>query len=454
MPMDKSPDAFRTISEVSELLETPAHVLRFWESRFPQIKPVKRAGGRRYYRPVDLALLFGIRRLLHDEGLTIRGVQKILREQGVRHVSGLSAEDEAGFATDAQDDGLIEDKVVSAEPIALFPSPAPRAEPPAAPPQGSEEAQPSPPPEADAPPAAEAEDPSEKDAADELPAPQSQPQDGPFAPALADSSALAFAGFGMPSPGDATGFGLEAQPDEDEADTEQLVGNAPAPAAADWPAKAEGEDDSSALPSDGPFGDTPEQVAESADATDESPTPRDVSDGTGPIDPPWENATAPDPAPESVPENTGTWRDAAQPDNPPEEITGADSADDAKVALTSRQDAINHGAEDHGDVSLSDVEQPQIPPKSPEAFLPEAAQNTPPLAAPILPTSRLPSPDTPAPDLPAAPMLDLSGHWLPADLRALRKGAFGGKTAAAAALARKLEALRNRVGDRGRVPRR
>ncbi len=87
--MDKSPDAFRTISEVAEQLGTPAHVLRFWESRFPQIRPVKRAGGRRYYRPSDVALLAGIRRLLHDDGVTIRGVQKILREQGVRHVAGL-----------------------------------------------------------------------------------------------------------------------------------------------------------------------------------------------------------------------------------------------------------------------------------------------------------------------------------------------------------------------------
>lgn len=87
--MDKSPDAFRTISEVADLLDTPAHVLRFWESRFTQIRPVKRAGGRRYYRPTDVALLAGIRLLLHDQGLTIRGVQKILREQGVRHVCSL-----------------------------------------------------------------------------------------------------------------------------------------------------------------------------------------------------------------------------------------------------------------------------------------------------------------------------------------------------------------------------
>ncbi len=88
--MAKSADAFRTISEVAEWLEVPAHVLRFWESKFSQIKPVKRAGGRRYYRPADMLLLGGIKALLHDEGMTIKGVQKLLREQGVRHVSGLS----------------------------------------------------------------------------------------------------------------------------------------------------------------------------------------------------------------------------------------------------------------------------------------------------------------------------------------------------------------------------
>lgn len=88
--MDKAADAFRTIGEVADILETPAHVLRFWESRFPQIRPIKRAGGRRYYRPADVELLGGIKRLLHDDGLTIRGVQKILKEKGVRHVAGLS----------------------------------------------------------------------------------------------------------------------------------------------------------------------------------------------------------------------------------------------------------------------------------------------------------------------------------------------------------------------------
>ncbi|MGR3378628.1 MerR family transcriptional regulator [Salipiger abyssi] len=88
--MSKSRDAFRTISEVAELLDTPAHVLRFWESKFTQVKPVKRAGGRRYYRPGDIALLSGIKKLLHDDGMTIKGVQKVLREKGVKHVSMLA----------------------------------------------------------------------------------------------------------------------------------------------------------------------------------------------------------------------------------------------------------------------------------------------------------------------------------------------------------------------------
>lgn len=88
--MAKSADAFRTISEVAEWLDTPAHVLRFWESKFTQVKPVKRAGGRRYYRPQDMRLLGGIKKLLHDDGMTIKGVQKLLRDSGIKHVSSLS----------------------------------------------------------------------------------------------------------------------------------------------------------------------------------------------------------------------------------------------------------------------------------------------------------------------------------------------------------------------------
>ena len=80
----KSVNAFRTISEVSEVLNVPQHVLRFWETKFSQIKPMKRGGGRRYYRPEDIVLLRGVRELLYEDGYTIKGVQKLLREGGAK----------------------------------------------------------------------------------------------------------------------------------------------------------------------------------------------------------------------------------------------------------------------------------------------------------------------------------------------------------------------------------
>jgi DNA-binding transcriptional MerR regulator len=84
--MSKSAEAFRTIGEVAGELDVPKHVLRFWEGKFPHIRPMKRGGGRRYYRPEDMELLRGIRHLLHAEGYTIKGVQKILREHGIEQV--------------------------------------------------------------------------------------------------------------------------------------------------------------------------------------------------------------------------------------------------------------------------------------------------------------------------------------------------------------------------------
>jgi DNA-binding transcriptional MerR regulator len=91
--MDKSPDAFRTISEVADDLDLPQHVLRFWETRFTQIKPMKRGGGRRYYRPEDVDLLKGIRHLLYDHGYTIKGVQKLLKLNGNRFVAAIASGD-------------------------------------------------------------------------------------------------------------------------------------------------------------------------------------------------------------------------------------------------------------------------------------------------------------------------------------------------------------------------
>ena len=102
----KSANAFRTISEVADVLDTPAHVLRFWESKFSQIKPMKRGGGRRYYRPEDVSLLRGIRELLYEDGLTIKGVQKVLRERGAKHVAALSEADAS--AVEAPSDGAAQ----------------------------------------------------------------------------------------------------------------------------------------------------------------------------------------------------------------------------------------------------------------------------------------------------------------------------------------------------------
>ena len=118
--VEKAPGAFRTISEVAQELEVPQHVLRFWESRFREIRPMKRGGGRRYYRPDDLDLLRGIRHLLYGEGYTIRGVQRILKEHGIKAVQGLSDSSVAasfGAVEKSLELSLAED---DGEPVASF----------------------------------------------------------------------------------------------------------------------------------------------------------------------------------------------------------------------------------------------------------------------------------------------------------------------------------------------
>ena len=103
--LDKSPDAFRTISEVAEDLNLPQHVLRFWETRFSHIRPLKRGGGRRYYRPDDIDLLKGIRHFLYQEGYTIKGVQRILKEEGLRFVQAVGRGEESAPAPSAEGHG-------------------------------------------------------------------------------------------------------------------------------------------------------------------------------------------------------------------------------------------------------------------------------------------------------------------------------------------------------------
>jgi DNA-binding transcriptional MerR regulator len=112
---NKAPDAFRTISEVADEVDLPQHVLRFWESRFREIKPMKRGGGRRYYRPDDVELLRGIRHLLYGEGYTIRGVQRILREQGSKFVQQVWMEGAAQPPHGASDEEDLVDEAAEAE---------------------------------------------------------------------------------------------------------------------------------------------------------------------------------------------------------------------------------------------------------------------------------------------------------------------------------------------------
>ena len=129
--MDKAPDAFRTISEVADEIDVPQHVLRFWESRFTQIKPMKRGGGRRYYRPDDVDLLRGVRHLLYGEGYTIRGVQRILRDEGsgfVQNVWRAGAEQPPPpDAEEEREDFVADVAETRAEPsLSLFPVASPR----------------------------------------------------------------------------------------------------------------------------------------------------------------------------------------------------------------------------------------------------------------------------------------------------------------------------------------
>ncbi len=112
---EKAPEAFRTISEVAAELDVPQHVLRFWEQRFSHIKPVKRGGNRRYYRPQDVDLLRGIRALLYADGFTIKGVQKLLREQGVRYVAALGRNESSLVSQLSQKAGFSSPEIVVAE---------------------------------------------------------------------------------------------------------------------------------------------------------------------------------------------------------------------------------------------------------------------------------------------------------------------------------------------------
>jgi DNA-binding transcriptional MerR regulator len=115
--VQKGPDAFRTISEAADELGVPQHVLRFWETKFSFIRPMKRAGGRRFYRPHDLTVLAGVRDLLHKEGFTIKGVQKLYRDQGSKRLVA---------GADGPVPDLVPEVAPQAAPVVAAPAPAPK----------------------------------------------------------------------------------------------------------------------------------------------------------------------------------------------------------------------------------------------------------------------------------------------------------------------------------------
>lgn len=341
--MEKSPDAFRTISEVADLLETPAHVLRFWESRFPQIRPVKRAGGRRYYRPSDVALLTGIRRLLHDDGLTIRGVQKILREQGVRHVSDLSDDRDQMLDTDLID-GAADDQQTAPEPtsgrgpIPLFPH---------------------------------------------LSAAYS-----------ADDAAVPYAA-DVPLGPTVTG--------QDASEVDSLV------------ISAEGD------------GDQPDLNVEATTM---------VVDDLGVVD------------------DFGVAVDGGAA--APTDTANADSANTDSVSAPIAPEVLPAGSAADGPVAADDPALATPPPQTQVSLpdvsaAPETANSAPDQNSPAPQPADVPDPPRrPAP----AELPEITGHWLAADLRGLHSNALAADRARILPLVTRLQTLRDRVADRGRIPRR
>ncbi len=465
--MDKSPEAFRTISEVAEALETPAHVLRFWESRFPQIRPVKRAGGRRYYRPADVALLTGIKRLLHDEGMTIRGVQKILREQGIRHVSGigddLSPEEEALEAAMAgrYDDEpglsaeLVEDETAAALEAALddkrgvvlpFAPPEAAEEPVAV--EAIEE-----PVAEETTVEAEAESPAAEEAAAEMPA---------AAEPLVEASPAGELAAQAPS----------ADEDEDEAEepaAELLAEISPAeeaiteePGAAELVADAPPE----APPVEEPMAET----SPAEEAVAEAPAGTVLLLDTPLVEiSPAEEVLAEETAAEPVVEMSP----AVEPEAEPTEAAGEEAlewlaqlADDeifaeveessVEVEVTpAEESAVEAGAPPAEELSVADLpdEEPSIDESLADEPLAEEPQVAPPPAAEG-PSQRdfFDAPPTPPPPPPPPvdspePAIAEDTATLAARLRALPRGSMAGRAEALAGIAARISTLRERMGN-------
>lgn len=415
--MAKSRDAFRTISEVAEWLDTPAHVLRFWESKFSQVKPVKRAGGRRYYRPSDMELLGGIKRLLHEDGMTIKGVQKVLREKGVKHVAALSPGREALYddvpALEAEADSAASDAIEDApfahvdEAETVVPFQSPRTEEPA-----QETPQATTPSGGEA--AVAAEDEPGRDDADLVAGSHEHP------PVAEDAAAMP----GAPEPGP------KPEPDAQPAFSHTAPEDVPeiieaAMAGEDTPEAAAFEDDSAAeespLPSflQKPLADTAAEV-DGATAADPAPEPE-----ASPVEEMPATHTA-----DEIETIEGAVGPEPDPEPPIEDAATGPETHEVSFSIDTPEDADSHAAEDapdadtdtpadsHGDVEAAAADA-QMQPDETEA---EPEPEPEPQVAALVPDREVPDdPDIDALDVARGPLgyLPLSAPLSPEQVQAL-----------------------------------
>lgn len=406
----KSPDAFRTISEVAEWLGVPTHVLRFWESRFAQVKPVKRAGGRRYYRPADMELLGGIRKLLHDDGMTIRGVQKLLREEGVKHVAAMAPALDGPAMVDVTPSNVVElrSPPPQATPVAPTETAVPDAQDePAAPSDpASPEPETTPVPEAEVAIQPPAEAPSPPAAArDPLLESQTSPEAHPGAQATLEDAPLP-----------------DVEPEVATAG-EEFVQPSPEAPTGSAPLTQTGFDFGEATPQDTSLADdvveSPESVEFHAHGTSftrpparEEVAPADMSDATPPADlPPAGEYEDPselprlgagdlplatrDPGGDMPPPPPGLTADPTVPDNAPEAAPSEEAMDVAAPANTL--------ADQPEAASVPPVE--ETGEATPETVQELAIDAPPAQEAPIVDVPPIdPAPDEPASDLPPLPL--------------------------------------------------
>jgi len=439
----KSPDAFRTISEVADWLGVPTHVLRFWESRFSQVKPVKRAGGRRYYRPADMELLGGIRKLLHDDGMTIRGVQKLLREEGPKHVAAMAP---------TLDEEAMKD-ITPSNVVDLHSPEAPAEETPA--PLDAAQDAPQPPPNAEAP----QDTPPVETAPVDVPAAEVTTADVAPADVVTDPAPVAPPG-ATPEPITPASPTQEAAPETSEApppapsadpqpvfdfDTTTSTPDVPEPAAADVSEAASASPDTldNTLES-------PEEIDFHAHGTDVAPPPISTTPPVEPV------STAP-PVEDDTPEDPDALPRLGADDLPTVSDTPAPIAPPVASEATSTPEPPQPTAPQPADLAAEQVLPETIAPSvtaspaAPDAPTPEPQPEPEPVSAPVETTTPPESPPAPSIDIshvaadPSEEDISPSGPSLPARMRRLSSAHPKGSPAQIQALSDRLQELSGRL---------